>query len=822
MLFFLFLIIVCIIPNSVYPNDLPQTVLEKPKKYIMPYNRRDLYYPTNEVQRNQVWVVYSDRENNKTYKTPNGIEEYGSLSFLEQFYVAEEQDEYVRLVRDFNNAGITLSSDPIDFGWIKKDKLLLWSHCLVTIPEKGKINKKAMVLNKIEDIESLTKEGQPNIVKFYKAPSTDSPLSGKDSKLYQIFYIYKQENNMVLLGKEERIDDDNENMRRHIIVGWAPLNRLTPWDHRIALEPNWNPDAVEERRNGKKAKFFIDIANAKKYKEGETIDSKNIFWDSDPLGERHIGEWRRFPYLRTSSTDPDVIIAGIMGEVHLLERQREKSAKTQVSTVSPEPVAELQRKLNASSVKKRSINIVFVIDGTTSMAPYFNPISKSIIESMRRLSLTRNEFQFGATIYRDWAEGRERLRKTIRLTSDYEKIAKTLRNFKAGDINDTDEPEAVFYGLKDALRNVRLPDDETNVIILIGDAGNHHRDDPSQVKMNDIIKLLGDKNCHFLAFQVHHESDPSYDEFITQTRTLIMRNAQNIYSAKAQGMENDFKQYWKDPKWDKSENTYKIENGVTIGWLLALSEGEMLEPYVLKEEINNFISELDKINDNYVRAIQDISEGNSLEETIEKADYEIQPSTSKYVSSFAPGIINLLKQQGISEEELRIITSENYQIYIPAVAPMYVERQNHPLFREVLLLSRVELHKLWDSMNMLAESGSMGIDEQRYRMTEVWKQLLKEHLGEVDNAQMETLSLEEIHEKVFGLPSISNFLKDKTLRDIQDRGAFPDDEFAEYVNRIKEKEREFFRIINEEEKDYKYCFRSNEQLYYWISQDMLP
>lgn len=783
-------------------QNTSKEIMKKPIKYLLPYDQNDVS-PTNEVVPNSLWVVFSDKENNKTYTEPGGYGEFKTLSFLEKLYVAEENGEFARLVKpDIESFDST--PQVIDYGWINKKNLLLWTHCLVT--EEGRINRKAMILNTIEHLKKGFLTGEPNTVKFRKGEESSSSYSGKQSQLYQIFYIYKIKNDMALLGKQERLDPKNENLLRNNIVGWAPISRITIWDHRIAIEPNWESQAVSERKNGLKARFFSDINSSYNYREGEIPQAEKIIWDSDPLGERPIGEWRRFPLIKTNNNET-IITAGIMGEIYSSDGKM----------VSSESVATLQRKLDDSRAKRRFINIVFVVDGTQSMEPYFKEISNAIMETMPKLIKegTQNHFKFGAAVYRDWPEGRERLLKIERLTSDYSNIASFFENYQAGDIKDKTQPEAVFYGLKGALRQVGLPDDETNVIALIGDAGNHKRNDPSQVDATEIVELLVAKNCHFLAFQVHHEPHPAYNEFINQTKLLIKNFSESTYFQYSQ-LANEFGEIVDPPEWQKSGNTYKLKNGASVGWMLGLSIGQVMNPATLKTEISNFLVAIDEINNRFISSIQAIIEGSSLSQSIGDANHGY--SKSRYVNSFAPGIIQFLNNHGINDEELNIIKSRNYQIYTVGTSPLYVNQQKQPIFKQVLLLSRIELHQLWDSINRLIVAGSM--DEQRRRMSHVWKELLKEHTGEMSNEEMENLSMEEIYEKVFGLPSTSDMLRNIKLRDILDRGKFSDEDFAMYLVRIKNKDKELFKIINMD--NHEYSFRSNEQVYYWIPQDILP
>ena len=48
---------------------------------------------------NTPWFVFSDRNNNYTYKKPDGSVQEKTLDFLEEFYVVEERDGWLRIVK---------------------------------------------------------------------------------------------------------------------------------------------------------------------------------------------------------------------------------------------------------------------------------------------------------------------------------------------------------------------------------------------------------------------------------------------------------------------------------------------------------------------------------------------------------------------------------------------------------------------------------------------------------------------------------------------------------------------------------------------------
>jgi len=774
------IIFLVLIPSVGYVDE----VNEIPRKYLMPVDSESLLDPTNKLRKGQAWQVFSDRNNNKTYTKPDGINHHKTLSFLEVFYVAEEQDDYVRIVKDSELNFLTMSPSVKNYGWIKKTRLLIWSHCLVT--EKGKINTKAMVLNTIEHLKQPD-DDEPSIVRFRKGPDIYYDNTGNESKLFQFFFVYKRDNYWVLLGRDAMVYDQNH--PKDTIVGWAPIKRLTMWDHRIAVEPNWEKDAVKERRNGLKAKFFVDDGIARKYKKGKHVKPIHILWDRDPLGERYIGEWRRFPLLKKINNE--IFQAGVMGDI---------STSDSNLLLKSEKNADIQNKMDTLLTTKRKINIVFVVDATNSMAPYFRPISNAIEESMKQLK-SKNKYSFGAVIYRDLTESKKRQRK-IQSLSDSKTISNFLSGIKAGDENNNTKHEAVFYGLKGALNGIGLDKKNTNVIVLVGDTGDHNSNNAIK-----IVDLLVKKECAFIAFQVKYKKHQAYNDFILQTKSIINDTAKRIFEKNSYlGVDK--------PHMFTNLNRHWLSQGTYSGCLLdAIST--QLKPEQLKSELENFIKELDSRNEELIKAMRKIIEdGSSFDEASDSS------KNYKFTSSFTDGLLNFFREAQITEEEFDKIKRKKYQLYLRLSGTMKVDSQIHPLFKRVLLFERSELDDLRSSIKNLYKAGTLSISEERKHMYKTWKEILKIHIGDLSDHEMDKLGLNEIHEKVTGLPSSTDAIKNVKLKDIIDKRVFPDNKFIKYVDNVKSKIKNIERILNED--NYKFKFRSNEIPYYWISEDLIP
>ena len=790
-----------------------KVALKQPSKYLEPYDEDiDDYSETDERDLVREWIVYSDRLNNKTYDKPGSTTVKKILGFLEEFLVIDETEKYIHIVKDPNvNVDGKLSNSVKDYGWISKDKMLLWNHCLIT--RIGKIDKKAMVLNTVEGVRrSDIDKNESTEVFFCKDPGLNK-RSEYSTRLYEVFFIYKQTDDAVLLG---RLNRRNASIKiSDAVVGWIPITRINFWDHRIALEPNPDPDAVKERKSkGIKTTILLDELAAEDFKKRREVRDRDIFWNADTYEDRPNGYWRRFPILKHDK-ETGIYHTGVMGEI-----QTPKGVLDQITKADADKqVAEL-------ITKKRSINIVFVIDGTKSMQPYFKPVSDAIISSMKKLKeLNKNELinniQFGAVVYRDYAEDQKRrLTEPFMLTSDNIKISEWLLSRKAIDYHDTDAPEAVYYGLQKALYTILSRKElETNVIILIGDAGNHHRNDGSQVSETDLVSLLELYGCHFLAFQVNNESGhTTYDEFVPQTKNIILKTAEEIY-ADLKKLPVNLSKFANKPKFiSAGHNRDTLNKTAIIGLVVYPDKGKSISTTILKKEIMKTIGYVyNDVNDK-ISLFKELPQGKSFNEVFRNNTQKKTRYTKKEVSGFTDAVLLYLEQSGLTKEQLTKLCEENYQLYIDGYTPYKLDDFKNPLFQRVLLLTRLELGSLLNIIEKLQNAKSGG--DRRQKLKNTWIEILKDHVGNVNEAELEDMTFEEIYEKVFGLPGTSELLKDTKLKYLTNREVVSEDDIERYAHFIDLKQSRLNSIYNED--NYDYSFKSNETMYFWLPEHMLP
>ena len=270
---------------------LPKKALGQPAKYNLPVNSYDI--EKTEDRFPLPWIVYSDRDNNRTYFTYKQKTPYRRLFFMEKYIVVEEKNEYVHIVKDPNISRLTLSDYAIDYGWIHKKNLLLWRRCLVT--RRMHNDWKVLIAPDID----------PVLMKFKKNPQNHSVNSGIKVNPSEIYFVYKLvdidedgHSDYMLLATHPRLPSDENLLRKKIVVGWASKEKFTFWNQRLALEPNWENKARMERKYGQKARLFRDMKTAQRYAENRWVPKTKIVWDDDPIGGRVSGQWMRMPIIR--------------------------------------------------------------------------------------------------------------------------------------------------------------------------------------------------------------------------------------------------------------------------------------------------------------------------------------------------------------------------------------------------------------------------------------------------------------------------------------------------------------------------------------------
>ncbi|MFA9391347.1 MAG: type VI secretion system protein TssR domain-containing protein [Prolixibacteraceae bacterium] len=736
-----------------------RSVLNTPGKYLMPMDNASAGFPGKNKE-GDLWVVFSDHPNNNIYsdkacKTPSGKK----MSFMEPMYVIEETATTIQIIKiaDADFRGTLLSGADSRAGWVKKEDMLLWRTCLktrdVNLPEfkDGIFNKKAMVLNIITDNQQVIRAPE------YYSNSRCSPADSINSALvYQINYVYKETPTAYLLAEVPQILDINRDGA--LVKGWVLKTQTTAWNHRLALEVNWDEKAVAERKSKQqKAKIFTT-----KSATGATIYTEPASY----YYKRQIGEVDRFPVLDNYN---GVSKVGVIGDL-----RSEKG-----SVLTSDEFANIKHVIDSMSGSLRNVNIIFVVDATSSMVPYSKSIQTAIKESMRNLLKSANNYRFGIMLYRDASEGTSNtLHYTRDLSSNYNGVNSTLSRYMTPTFNrcNNDPEEAVFYGIKKAIERFDPPAGESNFVILIGDCGNHSRttftdcngkvsNDATFVTEDELVKLMVKKNVNLMAYQAHHQVaadvKPAYEAFRTQVQSLMQKMViervvgnGTITPGNILTRHNDVVEI-------------KQEYGIP-GYLKMAPDGGSIHPQVLQKDLEDGLDFVDqKVN-------------HQLEGISEYLNGKIKAENAKELGSF----ITKLEQQKISKEKLDIVFQKNGQLYNTGYAKRFENGMKNPIYQDVLLMSREDLFSIKKSLERLIPTDELALSSNDSRSFIVygWGEILVNILGyfpEV-NESIDTLSLYTLSAILTGWGGKEKY-KNIQLLDVISPERFPDVELYEYL-----------------------------------------
>lgn len=306
-------------------KNIPQKFLS-PKDIFDPDNKTPYLkylYEEDDVAFNTPWLVISDRDNNKTYNQASmdsGVKT--TMNFGDYGYVTEvsKDGEWIRVVDAFLS-GNEIKKKIKDYGWVRKEKMLLWTSGIVS--PFTKIGRKVFLVNKIEAIEPGKMDEMVSVF--------NDPISVETKRkidLFKFYFVYKKEDNRLLLAKKQSIN--NRRFIGNTLVGWVDATKAIEWNTRLAIEPNFTKKGFRERQKDK-SKRLIGFGSRTAAEAHATIGAiSNIWWDNDPsfvmnkdlMSEsnprRFKGEIFRFPYLgaEEKATKRNFIRSGVVHTIN--------------------------------------------------------------------------------------------------------------------------------------------------------------------------------------------------------------------------------------------------------------------------------------------------------------------------------------------------------------------------------------------------------------------------------------------------------------------------------------------------------------------------
>ena len=802
-----------------------QNVLGKPEAFVRPLDQGGYDLGSKLKPTKAPWVVFSDRDNNQTYekdrKTPKR-----TINFKDWFYVLDTKNDWIRLGKG-TTTGRKMNGKFQDYGWIRKNRMLLWSSGL--LDPTTRINRKVFLLNRADDINNLierVKGGQKKeLVDIFNGPGGDYSKNNKN--IYEFYFVLKKETTKggleyYLLSKSSKISSDNV---EESIVGWIRQNRLSEWDTRIALEPNFSQEAFDERKQNSttlKILAFGNQTSAESYASNGKVNKNDVFWNNDPVlfetnqlassdPKRFNGGVVRFPLL---SQFPNYYRSGVITKIAVVgEGQKKLEDWAEVSYDG------FRTAIQQSRIAKDNYNVLYLVEGTKGMQRY----KQSIIESIKDVQLALSGVQnvkYGAAIYRDIAEREQgRLFDIEPLAANTAKITEFLHNSEFNNWYDNDAVCSMYYGLYQSLLEAGFNKNHTNIIIWIGNNGDYRYDiarkykdnkDETYVSSDDLASILGEYNVHLMGLQCINNYNRASRSFIKGLNNIILESAKYQYEKinRVKEVESDITiQPPFMPELDMEACT-KLEGGVGLGKICRPS-GQSLSNKEVSSNIKAFSGSVFTFTNKFWKQVSTvINDGNSVK--------EIDQGT------VGPGMVvligKLLRDSGKwSRDDVRKLLREKFRLYAEVYIPKKVYQATHPAFSQVLFMPEEDLEDYLKTINDLSICRDYSIEQQRECLYAALVELYRKFSG--NNELGKKTSISDLNTVVQGLEKEGLVLQGNMsrfkIKDIRNEKKVNDTTISMVITQYLQNTNKLKQILKEGE-NYEFAFKSLDNTYFWI------
>ena len=763
----------------------------------------ELTFPTSKKDKEDKWVVFSDRKDNEVYRRFNNTMTTNiSLTFLQPLYVKGYKE---------NRLQVCSYPDGEVLGWVESNNLLLSTYSLTTEgmdhDKDLTIPKKAIILTPIGSLGSDTVNVRKNR-KFYSMPGTDPRYIEDIAKQFRILFVYKEQEGSVLLGTSDHLTGDFE----HIfgIEGWMPKVNKTDWDTRVALEPSRDAKAITAYGNN----FLYGYKDIKKLERCRTtsncdLENWKMKFKVGPIDNNQM----RSPILNSPGSK---LANGIQLD----------DETYQVISIEGNQNSGKKGSWNKDREKRfndlLNINIIFVIDATKSMKNYFESVTTSIQEIIEKNKLVKNKLKFGLILYRDYKDDKDKkyggafevmpLLPAESANKIQQKLTSTVSKGKCNSVDQGtgSDPEALYNALINGIPQLNIMPEQSNVVVLIGDCGNYQKD-KNGYTLDRVVETFDEYQINLISYQVKfNNQNITYKKFNRDAYNLIDLTAKKRLFNDKLTAELEEGDNLKDRKWTLTFNQEKDAFQPMFGRFIYAGTNKMKTADLtrsINETVQNF-------NNQVKRSLKDLLKGGGR--LVDRGGVKVnEPS---------PGSINevMRTMECTKEEAIKILNEEDHTTEL-FISKKYLGKQQDA-FTPVIYMTQHERENLRGSLRILNNDKKCKKNKQK---KECFQNAIRDVcisiIGQgADESKVMHKSINDIWLLIFNVDFEGHkILKDRKLKDLKNVN---NKVFQPFYEEFKRKANAFLKDSYYVEGDSKATrkFTIYGEPYYWIPLADLP
>lgn len=804
--------------SSCGPINFSTRMKKTPREYTFNYCGQAIKAPKSDWDQ-KLWIVFSDRAKNITYQNPGGKVKLKEADFMQPFVVIKEKGDFLCIVKydpeiveaNLLNTKFKDRKKAEIYGWINKSNLLLTRQSVTDIATGFK-NKQMSIISDTIPLNEPNLYFTKDSIRVFK----DLNLSTENTKIpfYQILYTLKisPDRKKALVARKTEISPDSANTE---VLGWIHQSLLEDIGQRLHV----NINSINQDYLLFKDKRDVDTIEV----SPTAIDASNgITRASKSLKYAPVMSWRtQDSTLRFKTSIPSPVI---------------DQSDNYVFNVNGNKIWYSRFKELEKQFKK--INLLFVFEGKEQIIQNFSALI-NVIQNLQPLFEENEEdfsYKFGAVIATQGSEWGSSLSvKKKEFTSDYTELVDHL--VAQSDTVERSRPLSVqqtWAGVREAANMVQNLKDETNLLIIMGEAG--YSEGVDTLLMNKIT----DANCRVLGFQLQGEVDNANNNFVLQIESMI-----NYYAYKTLRKKREVIVYAdqlrnRNRYRESSKNIYALDfpgRSMTQGWILFPEKDASLPLDILTNSIDSLIAEVKWDNEN-------------LTNSLHKAFNTVGNHRYKYDTLF----LDYYKPVKGFDRKLPSYFSEIPAWYMPAKEASIPDSESADI-KYYLLLSQDELEELsyfvaylsaneldykykgkkkkeknfcncpddeeieTDADQYINEKPEyMSTKKARNEMRDVYLDELRIcKVCKIKTKHLKKYTLAEAQRRITGCPTYHPLLEEYTIDDIKKRKKIKDEELDVLITYIKDKKEALEKYLHNPDK-----FQSGGQTYYWIDQKLLP
>jgi len=783
---FILAVFVTLAAHAQSPVSIKKKVSTLPAAFEKPNNKTNVYDDGKTTS--LPWIVFSDRDENYTYTSPGGSLVMKKIKFMEPFYVSDTRNGYIKLIKYqqgmVQGRKLTNKKAAQSYGWISKDKVLLWQSAYVS-PQSG-YPEKAITL--VSGKGPLTMPG----IYYDKTDSLyvfDSPeMEHKKLKLalHQLLYVFKKsaDGKTLLVGSDGQLIADSA---ARSVYGWVPADAVHNWGDRLYIGSTKNDYSAD------------DSVAATINKSLQFNGPEKASFVFDPLIDQDQPLLRSIPvinYTAGTSTSGNMEL-GIATDVY--DKSHNSILNIKGGRITYKDYLAIRKNIH-------KINVVFVVDGGSAMRNYVSGITSTIqsFENVFNSYTIGNQINYGAVVYRSRNNCSTGGIEKQAFNADYRKVVSFLD--KQANITTTScvsaaNSQPVFEGLHTSLDMFANHKNETNLVVLIGSTGNS----TEATSVYDMATEVANADARLLAIQVYSDYNPIYNDFVIQSRKLVSESAAQLAERKknrmvvGEGLSNS--------------QQFNVSLSDSISFYLDYPKNSLIQGAVIfppkgvvksNQAMDAALKRLMQETQTDIHALV-----HSLDSAFRLTGREHRYVTPVVMSQFTAPVSNNLGDD---------LPHNAFKYFLTAQAPANLVTENPGQLQYLVILNEVEYKQLSDILSMMiGENLEQDAGSYRRKLVKNYINIVRNNIGqdEVSKSDIKQMFLADYIRKTTGMvaPASQKDLFKYKVVDLKRSGTMPQQQFEQYINYLIKS-----RNTIKQQALVQQHFTSNGKTYYYITQ----